>query len=169
TAIFLFAIYAARATVRRVIGAAVGGAAFFAVTFWLARIARSLGWWHFSLTPMPDIPAVLFVIGFCAYGSTLALVSWRAARRYGWRGLVAIVSLFSVAGPVRDYLGAAMTDVIVIAPGLRPALGWSVCWAVAVTMMYGAMRLVAGPARTDALAGSDRRSRSAMVSSIHTP
>jgi serine/threonine protein kinase len=158
-AIFVVAAYLTRATLRRLAGAAAGATAYVIVGFLLAREAFSVGWWRFALTDMPPVPRSLFAADVLCYAATLALVSWRITRRFGWRGQAAVIGLAGVWGPARDYLGAMMTELIVIAPGWTPVLGWAMCWALSVAVMQGVMRLVAGPARSDLLAKANRAGR----------
>ena len=84
---------------------------------------------------------------------TIYLITWRVARRFGWRGLAVFIGAVVVIGPPRDYLIAAMfPEWMVFAPGVAPVLADAATYVCMVALGYAAMRLVAGPAR-DRLAG----------------
>jgi hypothetical protein len=136
-----------------VLGALAGAAVFTLAGFELGRLAYSLGWWRWALVDMPKIPALLFTMNVLSYASILALVSWRVTRRFGWRGQLTFISIMSIVGPARDLAGAALTGLVVIASGVMPLLGWAIAWACNVALMQAVMRLVAGGARADHLAG----------------
>jgi hypothetical protein len=154
-AAFVAAASLTRPTLRRLAGAVAGAAAFVLVGLLSAREAFFLGWWRLALTEMPPVPGSLYVADVLCYAATLALVSWRITRRFGWRGQAAVVGLAALWGPARDYVGAMMTELIVITPGWAPLIGWSVTWALSMAILQGVMRLAAGPARTDPLAKSN--------------
>jgi|SRR6476469_6749115 len=81
------------------------------------------------------------------------LVTWRIARRFGWRGLAVVVVVFAVLGPMRDYqYMATFPEWGAYAPGVAPVLAISATYVLLVVVGHGVMRLVAGPAREDRLA-----------------
>jgi hypothetical protein len=83
----------------------------------------------------------------CAF---IYLITWRIARRLGWRGLVVVMVVFAALGPVRDYQYMAMFPGWgAYAPGIAPVLAIAATYAVMVVLGHGVMRLVAGPARED--------------------
>lgn len=90
------------------------------------------------------------------YGAGVALIGWRLTRHFGWRGQAAFISLMSVFGLGRDYAVAAVSGVIVFAPGIKTVVGDVVCWAILLGMAQGVMRLIAGPAKYDRLARTSR-------------
>jgi hypothetical protein len=143
-----------RATPRRLAGAIAGGAAFMLLFLGQAGVADSMGWWRYAFGDMPRVPWLLFGAGLICYGAILGLISWRVTRRFGWRGQLAVIAAMSVLGPVRDHMGAALTELIVIVPGVLPLIAWAMLWASNVALLQAVMRLVAGPSRTDRLARS---------------
>jgi hypothetical protein len=155
-AIFIAAAYLTRARPRRLAGAAAAGVAFVLVGLVLARETFSLGWWRLTLTEMPPFLGSLYAADVSCWAATLALVSWRITRRFGWRGQATVIALAAVWGPARDFVAATMTELIVITPGWTPVLGWAICWMLCVAILQGVMRLLAGPARTDPLARLNR-------------
>lgn|SRR5262245_1045866 len=150
------AVYISRATLRRLLGALVGAAAFTLVGSELVRVAHSFGWWRYALPDMPPIPLLLLVFDVVLYAALLALISWRVNRRFGWRGQMMFVGIMALHGPLRDYVGAAATELIVITPGVMPFIGWAIFWMCGIATMQAIMRLVAGHARSDTLARTRR-------------
>ena len=144
--------YFSRATSRRLVGALAGGTTFMLVFVAQSSLADSMGWWRYAFTEMPVVPSLMFVSALVCYGAILGLLSWRVTRRFGWRGQLAVIGVMSVMGPIRDHLGAALTELIVIRPGAAPVMAWAILWACNVALLQGVMRLVAGAAAADRLA-----------------
>ena len=146
-------IYFTRATLRRVAGALAGGAA---VGFWaLGAIAlgEAQGWWRVPFASTPYFLPLLY-LGFAISCAPIYLVTWRVARRFGWRGLAVFLGAVAVVGPPRDYLYAAtFPEWMVFAPGVAPILADSATYVGIVVVGHAVMRLVAGPADEDRLAG----------------
>ena len=117
-----------RATPRRIAGALAGGAAAGVAALGIIALGEELAWWHMAIT-------------------------WRIARRFGWRGLVAAVIVAAVIGPPRDYwYMAKFPEWGAYAPGAAPVLAISATYVLLGILGHGVMRLVAGPAREDRLA-----------------
>ena len=145
-------IYFTRATVRRVLGALVGGAA--AALFGMGAIALSetIGWWRLPFA-WPPLILVLLYLGLAISLTPIYLVIWRLSRRFGWRGPAVFIGIVAVIGPPRDYLIAALfPQWIVFAPGVAPILAVSAAYVGMVAVGHVMMRRVAGPARGDQLA-----------------
>ena len=140
-----------RATARRTAGALAGGAAFGVVALGIIALGEEVGWWHMAITWEPYFLTVLW-IGF-ALGAFIYLITWRIARRFGWRGLAVVVVIAAVIGPPRDYwYMARFPEWGAYAPGAAPVLAIAASYAVMVVLGHGVMRLVAGPASEDRLA-----------------
>ena len=135
---------------RRIVGALVGGIVAAGVGLGAIAVGENMGWWR---TPIWTVS--LFVLGYVGLAVSLApflLVSWRVARRFGLRGLVIGVGGAAIVGPIRDYAFASVfPDWIVFSPGLPPILAVSATYVSWVVVGHASMRLVAGPARRDAL------------------
>ncbi len=81
------------------------------------------------------------------------LITWRIARRFGRRGLVAAVLFAAVIGPPRDYwYMRAFPEWGAYAPGIAPVFAISAAYVILGILGHGTMRLVAGPAAADSLA-----------------
>src|SRR5262245_51347022 len=78
-----------RATARRIVGALVGGAAGGVVALGIIALGEEVGWWHMAITWEPYF-LILLWIAF-ALGAFGFLITWRIARRFGWRGLAVVV------------------------------------------------------------------------------
>jgi len=86
----------------------------------------------------------------CAF---VFLITWRIARRFGWRGLAVLLAVLAFFGPVRDYwYMTRFPEWGGYGAGFAPVLAISASDVVLVLVGHGVMRLVAGPARGDRLA-----------------
>jgi hypothetical protein len=64
----------------------------------------------------------LMLVGFamCAF---IYLITWRIARRFGWRGLAVVVVVAAVIGPLRDnWYMARFPEWGAYGPGVAPVL-----------------------------------------------
>ena len=140
------------ATARRVVGALAGGAAASFVGLGMITLSEALGWWHIPFASTPYFLPV-FYVGVAITCTPIYLITWRVARRFGWRGLAVCVGIVAVIGPPRDYAYAAtFPKWMVFAPGIAPILADSATYIMIVIVGHAVMRLVAGPARKDCLA-----------------
>jgi hypothetical protein len=144
--------YFTRATTRRVVGAMFGGAAAGLLGLGAIALSEALGWWWIPFASTPYFLA-LFYLGLSISLMPIYLVTWRLARRFGWRGLAVFTGIVTVIGPPRDYLYAAMFPKwMVFAPGVAPILADGATYAGVVILGHVVMRLIAGPASEDRLA-----------------
>jgi hypothetical protein len=150
-------IYFTRATARRVVGALVGGAVVGLMALGAIAVCEALGWWKIPFASTPYF-AFIFYLGVAITCSPIYLVTWRLARRFGWRGLAVFTAIVAVVGPPRDYLYAAtFPKWMVFSPGVAPILADSAAYIGIVVLGHAVMRLVAGPAREDRLARHPRK------------
>jgi hypothetical protein len=139
-----------RATPRRIAGAVAGAALCGPAAFGMVAFAERAGWWRFAISWTPYFIAVLWVsISLCGF---VFLLTWRVARRFGWRGLVVLLVASAVLGPFRDSLYMArFPEWGSYAPGIAPMLAISATYVLLGMVGHGTMRLVAGPAADDRL------------------
>jgi hypothetical protein len=151
---FLFVVvaYLTRATFRRIVGAVAGGGAAGLMCMALIVLGEALGWWR---VPLLSTPALL-LLGLSISVSPIYLVTWRIARRFGWRGLAVFTGVVTIIGAPRDYfIASKFPQWMVFSPGVVPIIADAVTYgAVIVLLGHAVMRLVAGPAREDRLARS---------------
>ena len=140
-----------RATSRRIAGAVAGGAAFGAVAPGIIALGEKAEWWHMAITWEPYFLTILWIdFVLCSF---IYLITWRIARRFGRRGLAAVVIVAVTVGPPRDYWYMAMfPEWGSYAPGVAPVLAIAATYAVMVVLGHGVMRMVAGPSGADPLA-----------------
>jgi hypothetical protein len=139
-------IYFTRATARRIVGALVGGAVAGLLALGAISLCGSLGWWQIPLASTPYF-RLLFYLTLSIWPAPVYLVTWRVARRFGWRGLAVFVVIVAVIGPPRDYLIAAkFPQWMVFAPGVAPILADAATYVGIVVVGHAFMRLIAGPA-----------------------
>ena len=145
-------IYFTRASARRVGGALVGGAAAGLLGLGAIELCEALHWWHIPFAPTPAF-LPLFYVGLLISLAPIYLVTWRLARRFGWRGLAVFIGIVAVIGPPRDYLIAAnFPRWMVFAPGVLPVLADAATYVGMVIVGHAFMRFIAGPATRDQLA-----------------
>lgn len=139
-------IYFTRATSRRIVGALCGGAAVAVMALGMIALCEAIGWWRIPFASTTASKALLGG-GLAISCSPIYLVTWRIARRFGWRGFAVFLGVVTVIGPPRDYLIAARyPEWMVFSPGLAPILADAVAYAGIVVVGHAVMRLVAGPA-----------------------
>ena len=149
-------IHFTRASARRVIGAAVGGAAAGLLGLGAISLCEALGWWRVPFASTSYF-LPLFYLGLSISLTPIYLVTWRVARRFGGRGLAVCLCVVAVIGPPRDYLIAAIFPKwMVFAPGVAPIIADGASYAGIVLLGHAVMRLVAGPASEDRLARQPR-------------
>jgi hypothetical protein len=157
--LLLATVYFTRAPALRVLGAVAGGAAAACLGLGMIVLGEARGWWRLPRTPTPWFFPLL-VLGLAVSLSPLYLISWRVARRFGWRGLVVALGLVTLLGAPRDYLYAAKRPRwMVFSPGIVPFLADAATYCGLMVVGHAVMRLIAGPALEDRLA--ERRKKSA--------
>lgn len=150
-------VYLTRATARRVMGAVAGGVAAGLLGLSAIALCEALGWWRVPFASTPYF-LPLFYLGLSISLMPVYAVTWRVARRFGWRGLAVFIGIVTVIGPPRDYLIAAMFPKwMVFAPGVAPILADAATYASIVALGHAVMRLFAGPAHLDRLARHPRK------------
>ena len=140
-----------RATARRILGALAGGAASGIVGLGIIVLGEREGWWRMAITWEPYfLMLVLIDFTLCAF---VFLITWRIARRFGWRGLAMLLVVLAFFGPVRDHwYMRRFPEWGSYGPGSAPVLAISASYVILVLVGHGVMRLIAGPARADRLA-----------------
>jgi hypothetical protein len=114
-------------------------------------VGNALGLWRVPIFWTPSFVA-LFYLGLAISCSPIYLVTWRVARRFGWRGLAVCLGVVAIIGPPRDYLYAARYPAwMVFAPGVAPIIADAATYVGIVAIGHAVMRLVAGPSRADRL------------------
>jgi hypothetical protein len=140
-----------RATPRRIAGALAGGAAAGVVLLGIIGLGERIGWWHFEFTWSPYFLTLMLIDA--TLWAFIFLITWRIARRFGWRGLAVVRFVVALIGPPRDqWLMRRYPEWGSYGPGISPVLAISASYVVLVLVGHGVMRLVAGPAREDRLA-----------------
>jgi len=133
----------------RLIGAIAGGLVFVVLNITWDIAAYSAGWWHYPFTTDPYAPLWVYVAQDSQYGAGVALIGWRIQRRFGMRGLLIFLLLFSGVGTIRDNAYAAFTHVIVFGPGVTPLLADWACWITLLLLAQLTMRMLAGPSHVE--------------------
>jgi hypothetical protein len=147
----LVVIYFTRATARRIVGAFVGGAAVGLFGMGTIFFGNAAGLWRVPIVWTPFFLS-LFYLALSISVTPIYLVTWRVARRFGWRGLAVCLSIVAIIGPPRDYLYAMkFPEWMVFAPGIAPIIADALAYIGIVAIGHAVMYLVAGPSREDRL------------------
>ena len=145
-------VYFMRPTSRRVVGSLAGGAAVGCFGIGAIVLGNAIGLWRVPIFWTAKF-LTLFYLGFAISVSPIYLVTWRLARRFGWRGLAMFTCIVAVIGPPRDYLIAAtFPKWMIFAPGIAPVLADAATYVGIVVIGHAVMRLIAGPSDEDGLA-----------------
>jgi hypothetical protein len=148
----LAVVYFTRATARRIVGAFAGGAAVACAGIGAIILGNRWALWRVPIFWTGTF-LTLFYLGFVISASPIYLVTWRLARRFGWRGLTVFTCIVMIIGPPRDYLFAAVFPAwMVFSPGLAPIFADALAYLGIVIFGHAVMRLIAGPATADRLA-----------------
>jgi hypothetical protein len=151
-AAFVGVAYLTRARVPRIAGALCGGAVFGVAAVLAVALGENRGWWRVPKAGSPHFRLLLW-LAFAVSCAPVYLITWRAARRFGGRGLAVFALAAAVIGPARDYHVAAMfPDWIVFSPGIAPILAVATIYVLLVVAGHAVMRMVSGPAQSDSLA-----------------
>jgi hypothetical protein len=151
-AAFVGVAFLSRARVRRIAGALSGGAVFGIVAVLALLLGENQGWWRVPKAGSSHFWLLLW-LGLAVSSGPVYLITWRAARRFGGRGLAVFALAAAVIGPARDYKVAAMfPDWITFSPGSTPILAVATIYALLVVVGHAVMRMVSGPSRGDSLA-----------------
>lgn len=149
--VFIVVAFFTRATARRIAGALAGGVAFGVVALGIIALGEKVGWWHMVIPWEPYYLTLLLIdFALCAF---IYLITWRIARRFGWRGLAVVVIVVAVIGPPRDYAYmSTFPEWGSYSPGVVPVVVIAAIYAILVPLGHSVMRLVAGPAAGSRLA-----------------
>ena len=140
-----------RAKSRRLMGALFGAAVMGGVGLVIVAIGESARWWHFVMPWEPYFLTLMWA-GMIPCGF-IFLITWRIARRFGWRGLAVVLCAVAVIGPLRDsWYMSKFPEWGSYGPGFAPMLAVSGAYVALGIVGHGIMRLVAGPAASDRLA-----------------
>jgi hypothetical protein len=152
TVVLAAAIYFTRATSRRVAGALAGGAAAGLWALCAILAGEAIGVWR-DFLPSSHRLWWLFYLGLAISLSPIYLVTWRVARRFGWRGLAVCLIVAGGVGPPRDYFYVATyPEWGAFATGLAPILADAATYVGIVALGHAVMWTVSGPARAGGLA-----------------
>ncbi|MGZ8842892.1 MAG: hypothetical protein ACXW18_04470 [Pyrinomonadaceae bacterium] len=147
----LIVIYFTRATARRIVGAFAGGAAVGLFGMGAILFGNAVALWRVPISWTP-LFLTLFYLGLSISVTPIYLVTWRVARRFGWRGLAVFICIVAIIGPPRDYLYALkFPEWMVFAPGVAPIIADAATYVGIVAIGHAAMYLIAGPSREDRL------------------
>jgi hypothetical protein len=149
--VLIIVAFLTRATAQRIAGALAGGAAVGVVGLGIIALGERVGWWHMAITWKPYFLTLMLIdFTLCAF---IFLITWRIARRFGWRGLAVVLFILAVIGPPRDmWYMRRFPEWGSYGPGAAPVLAISAAYVVLMLVGHGVMRLVAGPTREDRLA-----------------
>jgi hypothetical protein len=150
-AVFVVVALLTRATARRVAGALAGSAIVGVVGLGNFALGEKLGLWQFAISWEPYFLTLLLVVfTICGF---IYLVTWRIARRFGWRGLAAVVIFAALIGPPRQYwYTTRFPEWGSYSPGIATVLAISATYVLMILLGHGVMRLVAGPSGGSPLA-----------------
>ena len=137
------AVYLTQPRIWRFAGALCGGLVF------------ALLWMPHRVVIATPAPLLMYSSGVVAF-TGLSLIGWRVTRRFGWRGQMAFIAIISIVGPLRARAYGMALDIIAVTPGFQGYISDAARWAFAIAVSQLMMRLVAGPARKDLLAGVQR-------------
>jgi len=156
-ALFALAAYFTRASLRRTWAALASAAAFGLGNALWDQLAFVNGWWSYPAFAGSGLVWFLYLPAGLVAGGAAALVGWRVIRRYGARGLVVFLMLWTLWGVLHDFGGGALfqsSNLLVFAAGPIPMIMDAILYASCAAVSQLTLRLIAGPASGDALSRS---------------
>src|SRR5437899_2842919 len=132
-------VYFTRATSRRIVGAFAGGATVGCFGLGAIVLGNALELWRVPIARTAYF-LTLFYLGLAISVTPIYLVTWRLARRFGWRGLAVCLGVVAIIGPPRDYLYALkFPSWMVFAPGIAPILADAAAYVGMVAIGHAVM------------------------------
>ena len=150
--VFALVVFFTRAGPRRIGAALVASLVVGAFVAVVDALAYEPGLWRYPIVDTPIGPPAFYVASGLGYGGGAGLIGWRLVRRFGPRAFGWFVAFFIVYGPLRDYVGAATSGLIVFGPGPVPAIADSLAWGAGTALGLAIVLGVGGPAGADRLA-----------------
>jgi hypothetical protein len=141
---------------RRIFGALLGGA-FTGLLFLAAlHIGLRQDWWQVTIPSSAKLQVLFYAVASISLASIYP-VTWRVARRFGWRGFGVCLVLAAAIGPPRDYFVATLyPQWITFSSGSGPMVAVATIYVGLVALGHAVMRLVAGPATRDRVSSRGR-------------
>ena len=110
------------------------------------------GWWRLPKAASSYFPLLLW-LAFAVSSTPVYLITWKAVRRFGGRGLAVFALVAAATGPARDYQFAAVFPAwIDFSPGITPIIAIATIYALLGVVGHTVMRMVSGPAEGDSFA-----------------
>jgi hypothetical protein len=151
-AVLLAVVYFSRPPALRFVGALTGGFVAGCLGLGAMALGQACGVWQISVPSTPGV-WLLFYVGLSISLTPIYLVTWRIARKFGWRGLAVCLVVVGVIGPPRDYLYAgAFPKWMVFGHGVAPVIADAATYVAVVAVGHVTMWWVSGPARASRLA-----------------
>jgi hypothetical protein len=122
---------------------------FMTVQYAWDRVAALAGWWSYpayETTGSLPMPLAIYLFSGLVYAG-FGLVGWRIARRFGWKGGLAFLLIWSVWGLIHDTAGSvlfASSRLMVIGPGLIPRIADFLVYVTSMTSVLLVIRLIGG-------------------------
>jgi hypothetical protein len=152
--LFSLSAYFTRANKKRILAALVAGLAFGLANLLWDQAAFRLGWWSYPAWQKNSWWPLLYLPSGIVAGGAFGLIGWRAARRWGTKGFVLFIVIWSVWGMIHDFGGGAAfqsSNLMSFAPGPAPIIADGLLYASCQLAAQGALLLIAGPAAADDL------------------
>jgi hypothetical protein len=150
-AVFAAIAYLTRASSRRIAGALAGSAAVALLVLSLIALGEAMRLWEVPISRTWQLLLLLYIV-LAISVAPIYLISWRVARRFARRGLMVLVCVAAVVGPVRDYIVAAnYPEWIEFEPGIAPMLAVGTIYTMIVGVGHLLMWMVAGRSGEDRL------------------
>jgi len=150
--LFIISAWFTRATIRRIIGALIGGLPLIPLVVFYDTIAARLGLWHYPAVTSGSAPFAWYISTALFYGAALGLVGWRVIRRFGTLGLIIFLVAFALFGVSRDFAYSITTDFIKFGHGILPYITDFFSYASGAALVQMVMLWIASKPGSDQLA-----------------
>ncbi len=152
--IFILSAFFLRANPRRSASGLLGGFAFGLLNIGWDLVAENEGWWHYpAFNSTGVLPPAFYFFASLVLGA-FALIGWRITRRYGQKGMIAFLILWSLWGYIHDIGGSSLfasSRLMVIGPGFIPRLADFLLYMTGMALSLSVVRWVGGKFGADQL------------------
>lgn len=152
--LFGLTAYFTRANRERILAAVAAALTYGLVNIIWDQVAFRMDWWSYPAFQNYGWWPIIYVPAGLVAGGAFGLIGWRVSRRYGSKGFIFFILLWSVWGMIHDFGGGAAfqsSNLMAFGPGLIPVIADGLLYATCQLAAQGVLYLVGGPASADAL------------------
>ncbi len=153
--LFLASCWLTRASWRRSGSALAAGGVFAIANVLWDQVAFRFGWWSYPGFEGTSLIGLIYLFSGLVAGGAAGLLGWRLIRRYGRRGLIVFLILWTLWGVIHDVGGGQLfqsSNLMRFAEGPVPIIADALLYATCGALAQLIIRAVGGAPAADRLA-----------------